>query len=160
DVAHSKDFTQTLLILALFGYMLGNASNLIESLGRILLVPSTLTGMPFELALKTALEATLNEALALVLPFVLIVLGIGMFGEFLQVGIVLAFKKLIPSGQKLNPASNIKNIFSKKNLVEFLKSAFKIAFLSILVTLVVRDALDRKSTRLNSSHVKISYAVF
>src|SRR5690606_20109396 len=143
DVAHSKDFTQTLLILALFGYMLGNASNLIESLGRILLVPSTLTGMPFELALKTALEATLNEALALVLPFVLIVLGIGMFSEFLQVGIVLAFKKLIPSGQKLNPASNIKNIFSKKNLVEFLKSAFKIAFLSILVTLVVRDALPQ-----------------
>jgi len=143
DVAHSKDFTQTLLILALFGYMLGNASNLIESLGRILLVPSTLTGMPFELALKTALEATLNEALALVLPFVLIVLGIGMFGEFLQVGIVLAFKKLIPSGQKLNPASNIKNIFSKKNLVEFLKSAFKIAFLSILVTLAVRDALPQ-----------------
>jgi len=143
DVAHSKDFTQTLLILALFGYMLANASGLISSLGRILLIPAGLTGMPFELALKTALEATLREALSLMLPFVLIVLGVGLFGEFLQVGIVLAFKKLIPSGQKLNPASNLKNIFSKKNLVEFLKSAIKIAFLSILVTLVVRDALPQ-----------------
>ncbi|MBB6084942.1 type III secretion system export apparatus subunit SctU [Castellaniella defragrans] len=143
DVAHSKDFTQTLLILALFGYMLGNASNLIESLGRILLVPAALAGMPFEIALKTALEAVLREALALLLPFVLIVLGIGLFGEFLQVGIVLAFKKLIPSGQKLNPLSNLKNIFSKKNLVEFLKSALKIVFLSVLVTLVVRDALPQ-----------------
>src|SRR5690554_1672040 len=143
EVAHSKDFTQTLLILALFGYMLGNASNLIEALGKIVLVPSTLTDMPFEIALKTALDAALREALVLVLPFVLIVLGIGMFGEFLQVGIVLAFKKLIPSGKKLNPATNLKNIFSKKNLVESLKSAVKIAFLSVLITLVIRDALPQ-----------------
>lgn len=143
QVAHSKDFTQTLLILALFGYMLGNASNLIEALGKIVLVPSTLTDMPFEIALKTALDAALREALVLVLPFVLIVLGIGMFGEFLQVGIVLAFKKLIPSGKKLNPATNLKNIFSKKNLVESLKSAVKIAFLSVLITLVIRDALPQ-----------------
>jgi len=143
DVAHSKDFTQTLLILALFGYMLGNAANIIESLGRLMLIPAGLAGMPFETALKTALEAAVREAIGLVLPFVLIVLGIGMFGEFLQVGIVLAFKKLMPSGQKLNPLSNLKNTFSKRNLVEFLKSAVKIAFLSTLVTMVVRDALPQ-----------------
>jgi type III secretion protein, YscU/HrpY family len=141
EVAHSKDFTQTLLILALFGYMLGNAGGIIESLGRLVLVPSTLASQPFDAALKTVLDAALREAVSLVLPFVLIVLGIGMFGEFLQVGLVLAFKKLIPSGKKLNPANNLKNIFSKRNLVEFLKSAIKIAFLSVLVTLVVRDAL-------------------
>ncbi|MGE8547077.1 type III secretion system export apparatus subunit SctU [Alcaligenes sp. Marseille-Q7550] len=143
DVAHSKDFTQTLLILALFGYLLGNASNIIESLGRILLVPAGLTGMPFEIALKSALEITLREALYLLLPIILIVLGVGMFSEFLQIGVLLAFKKLIPSGKKLNPISNLKNIFSKRNLVEFLKSAFKISFLSVLVTMVVRDALPQ-----------------
>ena len=143
DVAYSKDFTQTLLIVALFGYMLGNANGLIESLGRILLIPASLSGMPFDIALKTALDTTLRESLSLLLPFFLIVLGVGMFGDFLQVGIVLAFKKLIPSGQKLNPASNLKNIFSMKNLVEFLKSALKIAFLTVLVTLVVRDALPQ-----------------
>lgn len=141
DVAHSKDFTQTLLVLALFGYTIGNAQGIIESLGRLLLIPAELTGMPFEMALKTALDASLREGMAIVLPFVLIVLGIGMFGEFLQVGIVLAFQKLKPSAQKLNPLANLKNVFSQKNLVEFLKSVLKIAFLSALVTLVVRDAL-------------------
>lgn len=75
------------------------------------------------------------------LPFVLIVLVVGMFSEFLQVGVVLAFEKLKPSAKKLNVMSNLKNIFSKKNLVELLKSIIKIAFLSVLVTLVVRDAL-------------------
>jgi type III secretion protein U len=141
EVAHSKDFTQTLLIVALFGYMLGNAGGIIESLGKLMLIPPGLTGMPFETALKTAMGAALREAINVVLPFILIVLGVGMFGEFLQVGIVLAFKKLMPSGQKLNVMGNFKNIFSKKNLVEFLKSALKIIFLSALVAIVVRDAL-------------------
>ena len=54
---------------------------------------------------------------------------------------VLAFEKLKPSAKKLDIMSNLKNIFSKKNLVELLKSVIKIAFLSALVTLVVRDAL-------------------
>ena len=141
DVAHSKDFTQTLLILALFGYMIGNAPGLIESFGRLMLIPSELTGMPFEVALKTAIDAALKEGVALMLPFLLIVLGIGMFGEFLQVGIVLAFKKIMPSAQKINILANLKNTFSKKNLMEFLKSIAKIAFLTVLVKQVVRDAL-------------------
>lgn len=141
DVAHSKDFTQTLLVLALFGYMLGNAHGIIESLGRLILLPSTLVGMPFERALPVALDAALREAIFLVLPFVLIVLIVGMFSEFLQVGVVLAFEKLKPSAKKLNVMANLQNMFSKKNLVELLKSIIKIAFLSVLVTLVVRDAL-------------------
>ncbi|WP_186332130.1 type III secretion system export apparatus subunit SctU [Bordetella genomosp. 13] len=141
DVAHSKDFTQTLLVLALFGYMLGNAKNIIESLGRLMLVPAGLTGMPFDVALKTALDASLREGISLVLPFVLIVLLVGMFAEFLQVGIVLAFEKLKPSGKKLDVMGNLKNMFSKKNLVELLKSIVKIGFLSALVVFVVRDAL-------------------
>jgi type III secretion protein U len=121
--------------------MIGNATSLIESLGRLLLIPAGLIGMPFEIALKSALEAALNEAISFLLPFILIVLGVGMFAEFLQVGVVLAFKKLMPSAQKINVLSNLKNTFSKKNLMEFLKSCAKIAFLTVLVTQVVRKAL-------------------
>lgn len=143
DVAHSKDFTQTLLILALFGYMLGNAKGIIESLGRLMLMPAGLTDMPFEIALKAVMDVAMDEVISLLLPFILIVIGIGMFGEFLQVGIVLAFEKLKPSAKKLNVMTNLKNMFSKKNLVECLKSIVKISFLSVLVTLVVRDALPQ-----------------
>src|SRR5690606_22113076 len=146
DVAYSKDFTQTLLVLALFGYIIGNAGGIVESLGRLILIPEHLVGMPFESGLKLAMTAALREGISLVLPFVLIVLLVGMFSDFLQVGIVLAFKKLMPSGQKLNPMTNLKNIFSKKNLVEFLKSVAKIGFLSVLVVMVIRDALPQLMT--------------
>lgn len=146
DVAHSKDFTQTLLILALFGYMCFDASAITESLGRLLLIPSTLIGMPFAIALPTALSAALKEAVGVVFPFVLIVLLVGMFAEFLQVGIVLAFEKLKPSGKKLNVLANLKNTFSKKNLVESLKSIVKILFLCTLITVVVHKDLPELMT--------------
>lgn len=141
DVAYSKDFTQTLLILVLLGYLVFNARDVIESLGRLMLAPAAFTGLPFEVGLKAILNVVLREGAAITLPFVLIVLGVGLFGDFLQVGFVLAFEKLKPSGKKLNVISNVKNVFSKKNLVEFLKSTVKILFLSVLVTLVVKDAL-------------------
>lgn len=141
DVAHSKDFTQTLLILSLFGYMCLNAGSITESLGRLLLIPSTLVSMPFSVALPTALAAALKEAIGVVFPFVLIVLLVGVFAEYLQVGFVLAFEKIKPSGKKLNALQNLKSTFSKKNLVESLKSIIKIVFLCALITIVIRGEL-------------------
>lgn len=141
DVAHSKDFTQTLLILALFGYMIFNAGDITESLGRLMLVPATLTSMPFREALPTAMTAAFQEAVELVLPFLLIVIIVGMLAEFLQVGVVIAFEKLKPSGKKLNVLANLKNTFSKKNLMESLKSLIKVVFLTTLITLVIKKDL-------------------
>ena len=43
----------------------------------------------------------------------------GIFADAMQVGLVLAFQKLLPSAKKINIMANLKNIFSKKNLVEF-----------------------------------------
>lgn len=146
DVAHSKDFTQTILILGLFGYMCFNGGDIIESLGRLLLIPSTLVEMPFSVALPMALAAALKEAVGVVLPFVLIVILGGMFAEFLQVGVVVAFEKLKPSGKKLNMLANLKNTFSKKNLVESLKSLVKILFLCALITMVVKNDLPELMT--------------
>lgn len=146
DVAHSKDFTQTLLILSLFGYMSFNGSEIIESLGRLMLIPSTLVAMPFHVALPTGLAAALKEAVGVVMPFVLIVLIVGMLSEFLQVGVVVAFEKIKPSGKKLNILANLKNTFSKKNLMESLKSLTKILFLCALITMVVKKDLPELMT--------------
>ena len=50
QVAHSKDFTQTLLILALFGYLIVNAGSLFMGLGQVILPPAGLLALPFKLA--------------------------------------------------------------------------------------------------------------
>lgn len=141
DVAYSKDFTQTLLILSIFGYLLGNSANIVERLGQMILLPGTLLRLNFQDAANTLVYELLTGAAWLVLPFIGIVLGVGIFADAMQVGLILAFEKLKPSGKKLNVLSNAKNIFSKKNLVEFLKSALKIAILSSLLATLIRDAM-------------------
>lgn len=141
DVAYSKDFTQTLLILAIFGYLIAFGGHMVDALAQMILLPSTLLTLGFNEAANTLLDAVLREMAWLVLPFIGIVLAIGIFGDTMQVGILFAFEKLKPSGKKLNVLSNAKNIFSKKNLVEFLKSLIKIFFLSALLWLLISDGL-------------------
>lgn len=141
DVAYSKDFTQTMIVTALLGYLWANGHNIKEGFSRLILAPETMMGVSFESAWPRVLQIVMNEAIQLVLPFLLITLLIGILADFLQVGVVIAFEKLKPSGKKLNVITNLKNIFSKKNLMEFLKSCLKISLLFVLVFLVVRDAL-------------------
>jgi type III secretion protein U len=141
DVAYSKDFTQTLLIVALFGYLLASAGRIVDTLAQAIVLPSTLLQLEFTEAVNTAATKLLSEAAWIVLPFLGIVLGVGIFADAMQVGILFAFDKLKPSAQKLNPLTNLKNIFSKKNFMEFLKSVLKIGFLSALLWILLRDAL-------------------
>lgn len=141
DVAYSKDFTQTLLILSIFGYLLGNSGNIVESLGQMILLPGTLLRLNFQDAANTLVIEALTNAAWIVLPFIGIVLGVGIFADAMQVGILFAFEKLKPSGKKLNVLANAKNMVSKKNLMEFFKSFLKIAILSSLLATLIRDAM-------------------
>jgi len=50
-------------------------------------------------------------------------------------------KAIMPSAKKLDVISNAKNMVSKKNLVEFLKSSLKIAVLSWVIYLLIIDSL-------------------
>lgn len=156
DVAHSKDFTQTLLILSLLGYLVLRGRAIFETLTALVLFaarmaagisPATSTVssaaplLPFNSAVAALGREAAGACVDVVAPFLLIVIGVGVFAETLQVGVLLAFEKLKPSGKKLNPVTNLKNVFSKKNLIEFVKSLLKIGFLSVLVWKVVAAAL-------------------
>src|SRR5699024_12184726 len=72
------------------------------------------------------------------------VLSVGVSGP----GVVLNALKRYPDADLGEVADVIK------------KTAFKITRAGELLGRVVAERLDRKSTRLNSSHVSISYAVF
>lgn len=142
DVPYSRDFSQTLLTLGLLSYTLWNGRAIVERLERLLLIPAGLVDLDFQHALKIAGQLAIREGLGLMWPYILIVLGVGLFVEFAQIGIVVAVEKIKPSGQKLNVVSNVKNIFSAKNLVEVLKSTVKIICFSVLTVMLLRVGLD------------------
>jgi type III secretion protein U len=142
QVAKSKDFTQALLIGALFGYTLLNAGAIFRSLGEMIALPGQLHGMVFRDALSLALASLLRRGIELLWPYVLIVIVVGLFAEGLQTGLNVSFKMLVPKGERLDPVNNLKQVFSARNAVEFVKSCLKVTFLGFLVYFVVRDSLD------------------
>ena len=141
QVAKSKDFTQALLVGALFGYMLGNADGFVRDLVEIMQFPAQLYGLAFRDAVRIEIDQMLLMIAKVLGPFILLVIIIGIFGEVMQTGVLFAFKALVPKGERLDPASNMKQMFSMKNVVEFIKSILKVVFLSILIALVIRDSL-------------------
>ncbi len=159
DVAYSKDFTQTLLILAIFGYLVAASGRIVQALATMIVLPSTLLKLGFNEAANALVEALLREAAWVVLPFIGIVLAAGLLGDTLQVGVLFAFDKLKPSAKKLNVLANLKNIFSKKNLVEFLKSLVKIGFLSVLLWLLIGDALPLMTSIPQAGLAGLGYVV-
>lgn len=141
QVAKSKDFTQTVLLIALMGYFIANGANIIEELMAMMVLPAEMYGHPVRAMIAPITTEILNRAITIIVPPILIALILGVFAEMVQTGVLFAFESLKPSAKKLNIAANAKNMFSAKNMVEFLKNLIKVIFLSILIYLVVYNSL-------------------
>ena len=141
DVAKSKDFTQTVLIIAIFSYLVANGAGLVDDLGKIILLPFPFLSSDFNSAVNVLLDDFAQEVFSFLMPFLLIVLVLGIFSETVQTGLLISFEAIMPSAKKLDVVANVSNIFAKKNLIEFLKSCLKIAILSAVVYSLVMESL-------------------
>jgi type III secretion protein U len=130
------------LLAALFGYTLADSERLIRHLAQIIVMPSRLYGVEFRNAYGQAVSSMLGDAFMLLLPYLLLVLVVGIFAEAVQTGLIFSFKALQPKGEKLNPVNNLKQMFALKNIVEFIKSNLKVVALSTIVWMVLRNSLD------------------
>lgn len=159
QVAHSKDLTQVLLFTALFTYMLADGRDLLRTLGEMMLLPAGLLTLDFEQALNTLFSALLRESVRVMLPFLLIVILLGLAVELAQTGMLLSFKALGKGPEKMSPISNVKNLFSLHNLIEFLKSCLKIALLSAVVYSVLAASLPGLMTLPQAGLVGVGLAM-
>ena len=73
------------------------------------------------------------------------IIGLGIFlaiaANMVQFGVLFSFQSVQPKLEKISIIAGAKRIFSKKQLLELLKSIFKILFLSILLYFIIRDAI-------------------
>ena len=56
EVAKSKDFTQTVLVVALFAYMLASGSRLVDKQGQLVLLPIAYLHHDFDAAINNLLD--------------------------------------------------------------------------------------------------------
>jgi flagellar biosynthetic protein FlhB len=98
---------------------------------------------PREISLATSelMVLALTTLMALCIPIAFSAAIAGGMMDFLQVGALFAIETLKPKLEKLNPIAGLKNMVSKKQIVELVKSMVKLAVTGYVVYGVVRDAL-------------------
>jgi flagellar biosynthetic protein FlhB len=73
------------------------------------------------------------QILILLAPLMLVTFILALAVNFAQVGFMASGEGLTPKFSKINPLKGLKNIFSMRSVVEFLKSVFKLVLIAYLV---------------------------
>lgn len=93
------------------------------------------------LATREMMMLALLSLLGLCLPIAFSAAISGSLMDFLQVGSLFAPNAVMPKLEKLNALEGLKNLVSKKSLVEMIKSIFKLGVTAYVVYGVVRDSM-------------------
>jgi type III secretion protein U len=150
DVPKSKDLASTAGTLVWVLIMVGASNFWVGQLGE--LVNRTFTAMqrPFEEVMYAVMVDAVRVLLLLGLVPLVISSSMGTFIEFLQVRGVIAFEKVKPDLNHLNPAKGFKKVFSMDNVVELIKSVIKTTILIAIFLAVMHGYMD--------SVIKLPYA--
>lgn len=141
QVAKSRDLSQAFLFAVIAVMLLSAAGAYSRTLKDFLVFPARFYTSPFPVALREVGEAALDIAISLLAPLMAAVIITGIVANVLQTGFLFSPKALAVELSKINPATQIKQMFSVKNLVEFLKSIIKIGVLGLLLYLVIKNGL-------------------
>ena len=141
QVAKSKEVVSAAIIVSLLffftvasDYYLGLFRDLFDS-------PVWLEQVTFAEAFDDMARKSFTLAISLIAPPVGIALAMGVLANFVQVGALFAVDAIKPDLKRVNPGNQLKTIFSKKNLIELLKSLVKIVVLATAVTHVVWNGM-------------------
>lgn len=166
QVARSNELSSALVLLAavifLFQVMpasgagfLTFASNIWQDLAHADLDIATSGQWLWQVAIQTG---------QVVLPLFAVVFVVALLSSTLQVGFLLSSTPLSPSLQKINPLEGFKRLFSKKALVELLKSLLKLGGVGLIIYQSASSALswslDHMGADLGISMAALSQLIF
>ncbi|MCZ0944093.1 MAG: type III secretion system export apparatus subunit SctU [Gammaproteobacteria bacterium] len=137
QVAKSKEVVSAAIIVSLLFYFLGTTDYYLELFRDLFAFPYWLGEVPFSQLLDETVNKAFELGVAMIAAPVGIALVMAIASSFAQVGTLFAAESVKPDIKKVNPATAVKNIFSKKNLVELLKSLAKISILGVAVAYVI-----------------------
>ncbi|MFP4061637.1 MAG: type III secretion system export apparatus subunit SctU, partial [Halochromatium sp.] len=146
NVSRSEDLTKTSLILLWLGLFFFLGGYMFERLDAIMTGSFSMIGQVETAA--GAIEMLRESAmlfLTIIAPFLAATVFIAVLVEFLQVGPLLAFKKVQPKASNINPAEGFKKKFNAKSLVEVFKSVAKTAAIIITIGIVLYSFMNVNS---------------
>jgi len=96
----------------------------------------------------------IGELALLMAPLLLLILIIGFFSSFFQIGWLFTTKPLQPDISKFNVISGMGRMFSKKSIVELLKSVFKIILIAWVAYSTVYNSFEEALILVDTSIIQ------
>lgn len=126
---------QLLTILAFFHFF---ADEVLRQITALILLTSQLINQPFDYAINLLTQALVTAGGKFFALFVGMLSIATVASLVAQIGFMLATKAVKIKGEKINPVSNLKQIFSLNSLVELFKSCLKVILLCLIFLFVFR----------------------
>lgn len=139
QVAKSVEVTSGVQLAVILGYFTFEGPALWRMLVQLQELAINATNQTLSMGLGQLMEAVGSLAVRFVSGIAAVMITTTAFSILVQIGPLLATEALKPSAKKLNVMSNLKNIFSAKNLFEFVKSVLKVSLLSLIFFYLLRQ---------------------
>ena len=143
QVSSSRDMVLAATTSVALLYLWFGAGWIGEKLQRLLVLPGETYGLPFEQAAGLLAAEALDIAAEILAPLLVIVLLMAFVTSMIVIGgLVFSGEPIKPNLSRINPISGFAKIFALRNLIEFLKSLFKVVLMTALIATVSLLGLD------------------
>ena len=143
QVAISREIPSVLILMASLGFFFFGGGWMVSQVALFMNSTfSNLNGLIFSdiISARSMLFRAFQQALYILLPFMLAVLVAGVLGNVMQIGIMFSTETITPKLSKLNPIEGARRLVSGKTLVELPKSILKLVVVgSIAYMMVVKN---------------------
>lgn len=145
QVAKSQDFPSAFTFIVSISCILAFSSMIYKNLSSYLIIMFKSISMHGSLQERAGgiLASALQMIFSTSIPLMVLVSMVGVLVNFLIIGPLFAMEAMKPDIKRLNPVTNIKNIFKVKTVIELLKSIFKITGAVVLIYSVIYDRIDQ-----------------
>ncbi len=143
QVAKSQDFPSAFTFIVSIAATLAASGYIFDRIAAYLI--STFKSIRHETDLQHRAPGVMMQAIEVIystsFPIALLTTLIGLLTSFLIIGPLFSMEAMKPDLKKLNPVSNLKNLFKFKTLFELLKSVLKISGAIFLIYTVVWNSI-------------------
>lgn len=143
QVAKSQDFPSAFTFIVSIATVIVSSGYIFELLSSFLISMFKLSGTNIDV--QNRAPALINQTIQIIfnasVPILLLTVCVGLLISFLVVGPLFSLEAMKPDIKRLNPVTNIKNMFKFKTIFELLKSLFKIFGALVLIYTVVWSSI-------------------
>jgi flagellar biosynthetic protein FlhB len=128
QIARSIEVNSALILLAALLSFRYTGSYILNSIGKLTVF--TYENLTASFGMDNVYAYTIFymvEIFKMIAPILLVMLVVGLIANYLQVGVLFTIKPLVPKLTKLNPAEGFQRLFSRRSLIDFLKSIIKLS---------------------------------